>query len=881
MWRTFHRSSKSFISCIHSSLHTYPRGLHRTQAGLGNYNVGDAIGQFTISNITALPAYNVHALHCIHPSGAELIHIDTEDTNNVFSINFRTPPTTSSGVSHVLEHTVLCGSQKYPVRDPFFNMLKRSLNTYMNALTASDHTMYPYATTNVQDWKNLRQVYLDATFFPHLRLQDFRQEGIRISETTNETNSSTINETNCALEFKGIVYNEMKGACADHGSVLHSALSEHLFPDSTYGVVSGGHPRDIPSLSHTQLLDFHQAHYIPSNTLFFSYGDLPFEEHLQVIEEHVLNKMENTSTKKAVKIGARSSLDSAKRNATFEVSCAPDMEDNLLQYCTSMVVGDARDVYGSLKFRMLSYLLFNGPASPMYQNLLASNLATDFSSAAGFDGSTLETTFGMGVAGLSEDNLDAVKVAMETTLQQVAQDGFAQDRVDALLHQIELGQKHIVGAFGLNLMHAITSAWTHHSEDPVAALQVNSLLRQLRKEMENDPSFWQNQVKEHLLHNTERISVLLRPSVDFPDREKATELEKLLALEKSTDFEALRVLNSELADVQGQAEDVECLPTLTISDIPSTIMVDTPVEQAAVKGTPVQWNLPSTTNEVTYLRGKFNLHGLPSELEPYVGLFTSTFAALGAGTMNHEELTTYMESISGGLSASSIMVPKLDSTDYVQDELVVEVMCLHRNVSTTLQLLTQVCTETQYTKNLDVLAQLIDMQWNGAMQSISSSGHSLARSVASSKLTGLAAKKEENEGFTQLRFLKTLVRDMKNVQENKDSVYNLDVMLNIAKKLDAIAIFAFQQSPHAWSIVTEDSQVTKIEQHLETILPHFTTKRQTMEMETLPTPNHSSDEYIAVPLAVHFVARCFPTVPFAHKDHAPLVMAAQVRALLF
>ena len=255
---------------------------------------GERLHGFLITDQIPLPDLNVVMVRACHErTGARLLHLGCDDPNNVFAVTFRTPPADSTGVAHILEHTVLCGSRRYPVRDPFFAMLKRSLNTFMNAMTASDWTCYPVASMNRKDFYNLMGIYLDAVFFPLLREEDFRQEGHRL-EFTDPTDPDT------PLQIKGVVFNEMKGAMADPSSLIGRRLNHALFPSGCYGHNSGGEPRDIPNLTWEQLRAFHADHYHPSNSWFFTYGDLPLAGHLEQIETLALARFEPRTVDSAI-----------------------------------------------------------------------------------------------------------------------------------------------------------------------------------------------------------------------------------------------------------------------------------------------------------------------------------------------------------------------------------------------------------------------------------------------------------------------------------------------------------------------------------------------------------------------------------------------------
>ena len=256
----------------------FKRAAH-TLAKKQQWEKGQQIHNYTVISQLPVPEMDLHAIHLKHISGAEHLHVSRQDSDNVFGVAFRTPPTDSTGSPHILEHVSLCGSKKYPVRDPFFKMLTRSLSTFMNAFTANDWTMYPFSSQNKTDFSNLLQVYLDAAFNPLLRKQDFLQEGWRLEQTKDSN-----------FVLKGVVYNEMKGVFSNPHQVFSEATLNHLHSTGTYSFVSGGHPNHIPYLTWKQLKDFHAHHYHPANACFFTYGDFPLESHLNAINEHLLSQ---------------------------------------------------------------------------------------------------------------------------------------------------------------------------------------------------------------------------------------------------------------------------------------------------------------------------------------------------------------------------------------------------------------------------------------------------------------------------------------------------------------------------------------------------------------------------------------------------------------
>ncbi|KDO23235.1 hypothetical protein SPRG_20982 [Saprolegnia parasitica CBS 223.65] len=626
------------------------RATRRLSTTVDAYAVGSTTHGFKVLRKEAIPEYSITAIQLQHEATkADYLHIDSVDSNNVFSVNFRTPPTSSNGIAHILEHLVLCGSKQYPVRDPFFNMLKRSLNNFMNAMTGADHTMYPFATTNRTDFDNLLRVYLDATFFPRLRELDFLQEGHRLA----------LDETTGRLQYKGVVFNEMKGTLSDSDTLFATRLQQHVMPtDSVYAHVSGGDPAVIPSLTHDELKAFHGTHYHPSNALFYSYGNFPLSDHLAYINENVLSQFEAAA---AVKI--------APSIVKPPLVAAPLVQ---LEGPDDGVSGDAAaqtkwvqahvlpnvlstDIYTCLVLRIVSFLLLHGPSAPLYKALILSELAIDFATGTGVDTSSVNPVFGIGVEGFDKAKLPEIQATIARVLDEVDRDGFDVDRIDAMLHQIELSQKHIVGKFGMTLLRGAASTWCHDG-DMIAALGINPYLARLQRDMELNPRFLQDALRTYMIapmQTTAPIQVLMEPSTDFVQKMEANEaatLEALQARLSPDELARIQATTLELQAHQNQVPDVDCLPTLTLHDIP----LQHPKLTTEMRGANVQF-VPQSTNELTYFRLKFDTSRVPTELKPYLPFFASVLGQLGTSQLSFQDLATTVQSISGGVSASTLL----------------------------------------------------------------------------------------------------------------------------------------------------------------------------------------------------------------------------------
>jgi Zn-dependent M16 (insulinase) family peptidase len=415
-------------------------------------SIGDRMGGYTIHRIAELKEIRSVFYELEHAAtGARHVHIRNRDSENAFAVAFKTVPQDSTGVAHILEHTVLCGSQKYPVRDPFFAMLKRSLSTFMNAFTASDWTAYPFSTQNRKDFYNLLDVYLDAAFFPKLQELSFKQEGHRL-EVEDDTPDAF------HLAYKGVVYNEMKGAMSSPDQVMVRSILNALYPDTTYSHNSGGDPAVIPSLTYEQLKAFHQRHYHPSNGFFYTYGDLPLQDHLSVIEETVLSKFDRIDPKTEVPSQPRWN---APREASYRYPLDPAEDPTRkCQACVAWLTADIRDGFNVLSLALLEQILLGNAASPLRKALIDSGLGAALCDGSGFDADSKDTLFVCGLKATSESAAAPIESIVFDVLTRLVDEGIDRKLIDSAVHQLEFYRKEITNTpypYGLNLFFTFAS----------------------------------------------------------------------------------------------------------------------------------------------------------------------------------------------------------------------------------------------------------------------------------------------------------------------------------------------------------------------------------------------------------------------------------------
>jgi hypothetical protein len=685
----------------------------------------------------------VHATKLVHPSGATLLHLDKDDTKT-FSVGFKTFPRNSTGIPHILEHLSLCGSEKYPVRDPFFKMLSRSLASYMNAWTAADWTMYPFATQNRRDFTNLRDVYLDAVFGAQLKEQDFRQEGWRL-EYDQERWSLT-----------GVVYNEMKGVFSDGESLFGMRHQQEMFPGTTYGVVSGGDPADIPKLDHKTLEQFYELHYRPANSLLFSYGNVDVSEHLDYLNEILLQKKQLDP---ASLIG--DAMDgfipyNAPRRVIAFGGADPGNGDIKKQtkMIISFLANDAADAQATFNMRILSSLLLDGPAAPFHQALLDSNIGSEYAPGTGYDTSTRQRSFSVGLQGISEDDVDRVEELIMGTLREVRKTGFPPDRIEALLHQVDLGLRCHNADFGLGLAQRATKSWTHGA-CPLEDLKIAERVDKFREMLRGGGLF--EGLIDGLLQTLHRLTFIMKPDPRFAERNRQTE-DSLVATQigklSKEELEGIRRENELLRTEQDRLVNTNLLPCLDLADVCKTAG-DSPYrreDHRADRGGYQYTRITPKANGLGYFTLKLPLSELESSDIRLLPLLSACWMELGTTDMGAADFDRAVRNACSGLSMS-FQPGKTDLS------LLLSSHALPHNVPKMFDLFAEALTRTNWQDEARIKSNLLALASSSA-NSIVSSGSSFAVSMAASDVNHYRRVRELMSGLEQVSFLEDLVRDM-------------------------------------------------------------------------------------------------------------------------
>lgn len=600
---------------------------------------------FQITKYTPLQELQSTLIELVHvPSGAKVMHIANDDPENLFCLSFQTFPTSSNGVAHILEHTVLCGSKKFPVKDPFFAMTRRSLNTFMNALTGQDFTCYPASSQVEKDFYNLLEVYLDAVFHPELKKLSFLQEGHRLSFTDPQN-------TDTPLQIQGIVYNEMKGAMNDADSRLSEAIGKHLLPDLPYGQNTGGDPKDIPSLTYEQLLEFHKTFYQPSRCLFFFYGNLEIQKHLDFIEQHALQHAAKLPPLAPLPLQHR--FTSPIRAVDYYPIGAKESPKGKAKVAFSWLTTTLFHQREVLALCLLEEYLMETDASPLKKALLESKLCQEVDSS--LDIEMNEVPFSIICSGCKEENEEKIKQKLFDTLHNICRHPLDLKLVEAALHQLEFQRTEITnegGPFGLHLfMRAALIA--QHGSEPESALLIHRLFQELRDSIQ-DPSYLPNLLKKYTLDNPHFLTQLLLPDPNLEEKELRLETEKLQALKETlsqAQKEKLVQQAQELALYQEASEhqSIECLPKVTLKDIPPHVR-EFPLLHTERKNLDVYIH-ECFTNQIIYADLLFDLPYIELHELPLLSLLSNLWTELGCAGKSYIESLHNQQAYTGGIDA--------------------------------------------------------------------------------------------------------------------------------------------------------------------------------------------------------------------------------------
>ncbi|KPJ76156.1 MAG: peptidase M16 [Deltaproteobacteria bacterium SG8_13] len=797
-------------------------------------------------------------------TGARHVHISCEDRENTFGVALKTVPKDSTGVAHILEHTVLCGSEKFPVRDPFFSMLKRSLSTFMNAFTASDWTMYPFATQNRADFYNLMDVYLDAVFFPKLKELSFKQEGHRL-----ELEGGGQDPASQHLVYKGVVYNEMKGAMSSADQVMGRSLLRALYPSTTYQHNSGGDPAVIPRLSFEQLRAFHRQHYHPSNAYFYTYGNLPLNDHLAFIREKTLRRFQRIDPDTEVKSQPRWDR---PQQVEFSYPLAPGEDpSDKCQAAVGWLMADVRNTFEVLVIALIEQILLGNAGSPLRKALIDSRLGAALCDSAGLDADNRDTMFVCGLKGVAENAAGEVESIIFAVLKDLSANGIDQELIESAIHQLEFHRREVTGhpyPHGIRQLLVIAGTWLHGG-DPLSRLQLDEDLAKVRSALD-DGAFFESYLQRYFIDNPHRVRFLLKPDQQMEARENTRiekELKQLQSSLQASDLEAIRTDSEKLKKLQEEEEDVNRLPTLRRKDIPPEIEK---IREPETGKQPGLYGYEQKTSGISYYAAAAGVGRIDPQLIGLVPFYCFALPKIGSTIHDYTRMARRIDLYTGGVGLAAQARTGFDSSGACIPYVTFNAKCLRRNLEPMFDIVGELLGQPDF-ENTDRLKSLL-LEFRANLESVVvSNGHRFAISLASRNFSAARHLNETWTGIHQLQRIKQLTEAMDD-----------DRLAAVAESLKSIHRTLFREPNLKTALIGERPALESASELVGSIYAGLAAQSTGVENGAGFHPP-AIDFAATVPreawstaTAVSFVAQVFETVRMEHEDAPSLAIISKI-----
>lgn len=705
-------------------------------------------------------------------SGARIAILSNNDDNKVFYIGFRTPPEDETGVPHIIEHTTLCGSKKFPVKDPFIELAKGSLNTFLNAMTYPDKTVYPVASCNDQDFKNLMDVYLDAVFNPNITKYEeiFKQEGWHYELTGKDDE----------LKINGVVYNEMKGAYSSPDEVLSSQIYRSLFPDNTYSKDSGGNPEYIPKLTYEAYLDFYHKYYHPSNSYIYLYGDMDVVERLEWLDKEYLSLYDYKKVNS--EINKQPAFDEIKNvEAQYSITM-DDSQENKTYLSYNRVVGDTLDEMLYQAFDVLDYALVSSPGAPVKQALIDAGIGDDVYGS--YDAGILQPVFSFVAKNANASQADEFESIIENTLKEVVKTGINKEALLAGINSSEFkfreadfGQFPKGLLFGLNCL----DSWLFDDMKPFIHLECLGTFAKLRKAVDTD--YFEKLIQEYLLDNTHGSSVTVKPKRGLGNEREEALAKELSDYKASLSDEEIKKLIEDTEHLKkyqeepSSDEDLRKLPMLTRADMKKNAMPFSNIEDELLDVKVVRHDIES--NGIDYISFLFDAGDFAQSELGYLGFFTNALGLVSTEKYSYTDLANATNIYTGGISTGTASHPDIKDRNNFVFKFEVKLKVLEKNLDKALELMEQMLLTSDFT-DTKRLGELVAQIKARLQANLSSSGHLVAAMRSMSSFSRYALYQDELKGIA---FYRSICRIEKEFSESPKSVS--DKLAAIAKKLFA------------------------------------------------------------------------------------------------
>ena len=770
-----------------------------------SFDLGESYSEFQLLQRESISELNSLALLFTHlKTGAEVLVIENDDDNKVFSATFKTPPSNDRGVAHILEHSVLCGSRKYPVKEPFLELLKGSLQTFLNAMTFPDKTMYPVASRNKKDFFNLMDVYLDAVFYPNITEETFMQEGWHHELELPDKN----------ITYKGVVFNEMKGVFSSPENILDRHLAHSLFPSTTYGFESGGDPEAITDLTYREFKNFHNKYYHPSNSRIFFYGDGDTLEYLNFLDNEYLKDFESIQIESA--INAQRRFSKPKRKIIFY----PVSKDESLDKKTFVVVGFKLDKSTNhehcLAFNILSYLLLGTSASPLRKALLESELGSEVI-GGGFDDNRFETTFAVGLKGTEANNEDEILELIFSTLKNLVDDGIEENMVRSAVNSIDFKLRESnFGGFPKGIVYNIQTlaSWLYGS-DPFMHLKYDKLMGKIKRKSKE--RYFENLIDKYLLNNNHQSVMIAKPKPGLEKKKDAKVRKNMRTLKASmsqSDIENLVQKTQQLQAMQikpDSPEALEKLPSLDIQDI-EVKSERFPMELKRESKPKILFH-DLFTNNIAYVQIGFDALSIPLDKIPYLSLVGKLVLGMGTRRHSYMEISQLLGIHTGGLRSWHFTSAEINDHKSILSRIFFSGKALMENLNHLFDIWEELIQEHDF-NNPKRLIEIIKSSKADMEDSILSSGNHYVLSRLNSYKSPLGQYNELSEGISYYKFLEKL---LDRAEKNPDEV--AEEFRNIAQSL-------FTKENIFVNITAPENDYKKIEKRVIGLTQNLSDKKQ-------------------------------------------------------
>ncbi|KAL6514257.1 Homeobox protein PKNOX1 [Orobanche hederae] len=809
------------------------------EVSVADDDVADKLGFEKVSEEFIAECKSRAILYKHKKTGAEIMSVSNDDENKVFGIVFRTPPKDSTGIPHILEHSVLCGSRKYPLKEPFVELLKGSLHTYLNAFTYPDRTCYPVASTNTKDFYNLVDVYLDAVFFPKCveDIKTFQQEGWHYE----------LNDPSEDITYKGVVFNEMKGVYSQPDNILGRASQQALCPDNTYGVDSGGDPQVIPKLTFEEFKEFHRKYYHPSNARIWFYGDDDPSERLHILSEY-LDNFEANSAPGESRVNYQKLFSKPVRIIEKYPAAGGGNLKKKHMVCLNWLLSETPlDLETELALGFLNHLMMGTPASPLRKILLESHLG-DAIVGGGVEDDLLQSQFSVGLKGVSEDDIKKVEELVMATLKNLAEEGFDSDAVEASMNTIEFSlRENNTGSFprGLALMLRSVGKWVYDM-DPFEPLKYQKPLKALKARIaeEGSKAVFAPLIENFVLNNPHRVTVEMQPDPEKASHDEATEkeiLEKLKASLTQADLAEVVRATHELKlkqETPDPPEALRCVPGLSLQDIPGK-PIHIPTEVGDVNGVKVlEHNL--FTNDVLYAEIVFNMSSLKQELLPLVPLFCQSLLEMGTKDMDFVQLNQLIGRKTGGISVYPL-ISSVRGQKEPCSRMIVRGKAMSERAEDLFNLVNRILQDVQLTDQKR-FKQFISQSKARMENQLRGSGHGIAAARMDAKLNVAGWVSEKMGGVSYLEFLEALEKKVD------------DDWPEISSSLEDIRRILVTKNDCLVNLTADGKNLENAEKYVSRfldMLPNTSAVESTAWSARLPSTN----EAIVIPTQVNYVGK--------------------------